>query len=83
MMLNALTCMSERWEVTSATQITHSGAATTGTPATQAADHIGGSARVIPGLAVTDSSVTPELRTRRGMAGLELAVERGARPHAV
>jgi hypothetical protein len=34
--------MSASWEVASATQITRSGAATTGTLATQVADHIGG-----------------------------------------
>jgi hypothetical protein len=37
--------MNERWEVASATQITRSGATTTGTLATQVADHIGGIAR--------------------------------------
>jgi hypothetical protein len=33
--------MSASWEVASATQITRSGSATTVTPATQVADHIG------------------------------------------
>jgi hypothetical protein len=36
-----------RWEVASATQITRSAATMTGTLATQAADHIGGSVRVL------------------------------------
>jgi hypothetical protein len=39
--------MSASWEVASATQIFRSGAAKTGTLATQVADHIGGSARVL------------------------------------
>src|SRR5690349_12688395 len=38
--------MSASWEVATATQITRSGATTTGTLAIQLADHIGGSARV-------------------------------------
>jgi len=37
--------MSASWEVANATQITCYGAATTGTLATQVADHIGGSSR--------------------------------------
>jgi len=40
--------MSERWEVASATQITRSGATTTGTLATQVADQLGGYARDYP-----------------------------------
>jgi len=40
--------MSASWEVASATQIFRSGAAETGTLATQVADHIAGSARGYP-----------------------------------
>ena len=44
---HALFGMSASWEVATATQITRSGATTTGTLAIQLADHIGGSARVL------------------------------------
>jgi hypothetical protein len=47
---HALFGMSASWEVAIATQITRSGATTTGTLAIQLADHIGGSARVLPEL---------------------------------
>ena len=40
--------MSASWEVASATQTSHSGAAETGTLATQVADHIGGSFARLP-----------------------------------
>jgi len=48
--ITSMSTMSERWEAVSATQITLSGATPTGTLATQVADHIGGSAHVLPEL---------------------------------
>jgi len=48
--ITSISTMSERWEAVSATQITLSGATPTGTLATQVADHIGGSAHVLPEL---------------------------------
>jgi hypothetical protein len=57
--------MSERWEVVSATQITRSGAATTGTLASQFADHwavlcaLGGDQRQSLGVTRRRSGVKP------------------------
>jgi hypothetical protein len=44
---HALFGMSSSWDVVSGTQIARSGAAETGTLATQVADHIGGDARTV------------------------------------
>jgi hypothetical protein len=57
---HALFGMSASWEVATATQITRSGATTTGTLAIQLADHIGGSGARVPGAGlITESDAEP------------------------